>query len=401
MSVLPTYEEALARVLALIDGPLETERVSLQDASGRVLAEDVCADRDLPPFNRAMMDGYALRAADFAAGKPFPIAADIAAGASPEVQVPIGACVKVATGAAVPAGLDTVIQHERSDRGNPVRFTVESIEAGHAIHPRGADAKAGDVVVHRGTRLFAHHLGIAASVGRAMLSTCRLPRVAILTSGDEVRPPGETSIEAHHIRNSNGPMLAEAVARFGGDSQTSWTHVADDRNATIEAARNALGCDLVITVGGVSAGERDHFPAAYEALGFDMVLTGARIQPGKPVQAGRQRGSRATVIGLPGNPVSALVCAHLFVWPVLRRMTGDNAPLPWRSVTLREPVRPNPHRQAFRPACLHEDGDSVIVPKWAGSGDLAHTSQTHGIIALPMTEVEVAAGATVRFLPWA
>lgn len=399
-SPLPSYEEALARLLEIVPS-FDASIVStpLDACLNRVLREDIRADRDLPPFNRAMMDGYALRAADFAKGKTFPVVAEVPAGASPHVKVPPGACVKIATGAAVPESCDTVIQHERSDRANPVTFTVDSIEPGHAIHPRGADAKQGDLVIARGTPLRAHHLGIAAAVGRSSLPIVQPPRVTILTSGDEVKPIDAT-LEPHQIRNSNGPMLTHLLTQFGA-GEVQHEHLLDDKDATINAIARAIEhSDFIITVGGISAGERDYFPLALEAANVQLSLSGARIQPGKPIHAGRAPNG-AIVIGLPGNPVSALVCAHLFVWPAIRHMSGIESPLPWRTVTLAESVKPNANRQAFRPAILHDDGDRATVPQWAGSGDLVHTARTHGFIALPVQGEAVAAGTSLRFLPWA
>jgi len=396
-SPLPGYSDALAAALRLVS-PLGEESVDLEIAADRILAEDIVADRDLPPFNRAMMDGYALRAGEYRGGEPMPVAATIAAGSPPSVDVPPDHCVKIATGAAVPEGLDAVVQHEFSDRGEPVTFTAASVEPGRAIHPRGADARSGDVVLPRGTRMEPHHLGIAASVGRARISVRRRPRVIILTSGDEVRPVDEP-IERHQIRNSNGPMPRDLLRRFGAEV-VRCGHVIDERNPTVDALRLAIDdSDLVVTVGGVSAGERDHFPAAYEACQVDMPLLGAAIQPGKPIHVGRAP-TGAIVAGLPGNPVSALATGHLFIWPIVRAMRGIEAPLSWESRTLSDPVRPNPRRQAFRPAILHGNG-TITVPTWAGSGDLVHTAPTHGLAALPVQADEIPARTAVEFLAWA
>jgi len=419
VSALPDYPHALECVLSIVK-TLPIERMALADAIGCGLAADARADRDLPPFNRAMMDGYAVHASDVKPGAQFDVAADIAAGASPRVKVPPGACAKIATGAAVPEGLDAVIPHEESDRGNPVAFRSDSIAVGHAIHPRGADARAGDVVVSKGTILAAHHLGILASIGCSLVDVIRGPRSIVLTSGDEIRPIEERSIKPHHIRNSNAVMLAALLPRMGARFLRA-EHLPDERETTIHAVARAIEeADLVVTVGGVSAGERDYFPAAFDHAGAEMVVRGARLQPGRPIQVGRAPDG-AIIIALPGNPVSALVTAHLFIWPIIRAMTGLGFPLPlregvrgwvgpesttssphlaWRFHPLAAPIKPNPSRQAFRPAILNEDG-SITIPKWAGSGDLVHTAATHGIAALPEQAAEVAAGTRVPFLAWA
>jgi molybdopterin molybdotransferase len=397
MTALPDYAEALATVLAAVEALGQTETVQPHAASGRVLAETIDADRDLPPFDRAQMDGYALRAADLGRVEAFPVAATISAGQPADVGVPPGHCVAIATGAPLPADTDTVIPHEQSDRGDPVRFTVRSIEPGHAVHPCGADARADDTLVPAGTVLRAQHLGIAATVGKRELAVARRPRVTVLTSGDEVRPV-DAAIERHEIRNSNGPMVCELLRRIGAEP-IACLHVADELELTTAAVAGALGTsDLLVTVGGVSVGQRDHFPQAFAADGVSFALHGAAIQPGRPLLAGRAP-SGAIVIGLPGNPVSALACTCLFCWPVVRAQLGIAPDLPWRQVALAEPVQPNPTRRAFRPAILTDDG-RVRVPAWAGSGDLAHTARTDGLVELPVQTQPVEAATSLRFLAW-
>lgn len=401
MSGLPDYAEALGLALRAVRPLDRIETVELENASGRVLAEPILADRDLPPFDRAMMDGYALRAAEFAAipGKLWPVAHVIAAGSSPNVDVPPGSCVAIATGAALPGDVDAVIPHEQSDRGNPVRFTVNSISAGNAVHKRGSDAKKGDMLIETGSVMSGHHLGIAAAVGAVSIGARAKPQAAILTSGDEVVVP-TTALEKllpHQIRNSNGMMVAELLRRFGAEPAHS-RHLPDERESTIAAVKEAIEhSDLVITIGGVSVGERDHFPAAFAANGVVPSLAGASIQPGRPIFVGRT--SHKVVIGLPGNPVSVLACACLFVWPIVRVLLGLDANLSWREVELAKEVKPNPQRRAFRPAILQSDGRAV-VPAWAGSGDLAHTAPTHGLLELPVQSDAVPGGTRLRFLPW-
>lgn len=401
---LPDYSDALDLALQSASRLNRTETIALEHASDRVLAGSVLADRDLPPFNRAMMDGYAIHAADFTAGKSWPVAATVAAGSSPDVRVPSGSCVAIATGAALPTAVDTVIPHEQSDRGDhqgkPVHFTIQSITKGHAVHPRGADAKANQELIAIGTVLKAQHLGIAASVGAMMLTVAAKPRIIILTSGDEVAPPHTPlpSLTANHIRNSNQPMIRDFVQRMGGTVLDA-IHLPDELNATVNAVDRAVKeSDLVITIGGVSVGERDHFPAAFDAANMVRSLEGASIQPGRPIVVGRTQDG-CVVVGLPGNPVSALACSCLFIWPIVRQMLGITAPMPWRTVELVKAVKPNPHRRAFRPAVLI-DADRVEVPSWAGSGDLAHTARTDGLLELPVQTDAVQPGKRLRFLAW-
>ena len=396
----PKYAEAIERVLAHVAPIHEAETEALDHCGRRVLAEDVIADRDLPPFNRATMDGYALRAADFAPGKRFPVVATIPAGHDGVVDVPTGACVAIATGAPIPPQLDTVIQHEKSDRANPVTFSVDSIEPGHAVHPRGADARKGQAILPARTLLRAHHLGIAASVGATSLRIARCPRTVIITSGDEIIEPARKPA-THHVRNSNAPMLTDLLQRMGGEAILH-EHLPDDFPAVLKAVAPAFepgppSIDMLITVGGISAGERDHFRTAFEEHHVAPIVTRALLQPGGPIYVGRHPNG-CMLIGLPGNPVSVLACACLFVWPVLQRMLGLDGQLPWRTVELAAPVKPNATRQAYRPANL--EAGRAVVPAWAGSGDLVHTAATDGLLELPIQKEPVEAGTRVRFLPW-
>ncbi len=401
MKGLPDYDLALRQALTGIDPISETSSVELAVASGRVLATPIVADRDLPSFNRSMLDGYALRASDLGRVESFPVAATIAAGRPADVAVGPGQCVMIATGAPLPEGLDTVIGHEQSDRNDPVRFTIDHVQPGHAVHPRGADATAGDALLAAGTVLGARHLGLAAAVGAERLEVVRRPRAVLLTSGDEV-VGGSDAVATHQVRNSNGPMIVNLLGRIG-TGPVVHRHIADDRARTVDAIGTAIrDADLVVTVGGISAGDRDYFPDALQTHGVSLAVRGAAIQPGRPVIVGRAPDG-AIVAGLPGNPVSALACACLFVWPIVRALLGLDPGLPWRTVELVEPVSGNARRRAFRPAILirrDECLDRVRVPAWAGSGDLAHTATTDGLLELPVGGDMIDAGTRLRFLPW-
>ena len=276
--------------------------------------------------------------------------------------MPSGACVAIATGAPLPADVDTVIQHELSDRGDPVRFTVASIERGHAVHRRGADARAGDELLPAGTRLGAHHLGIAASVGATELRVRRRPRAVVLSSGDEVVPPSAGLVLSHQIRNSNATLATELLRRFGAEPVAA-RHVPDDPDATAAAVAEALAeADLLVTIGGISAGARDFFPGTFAGHGVRLELHGAAIQPGRPVLVGQAPGG-AVVVGLPGNPVSVLACACLFAWPIVRRSSGSTrrcagAPSPSPSRCARTRAAAPFDRRAWSTAiaCVSPDG---------------------------------------------
>ena len=411
MPPLPLYDEALRIVL---DGAavMEVEHAPLSEARSRVLREPIVADRDQPPFERSAMDGFAVSSAHWQAGRAWRIAGSVPAGAAWEGDAdPARDVVRIATGSAVPPPFDAVVQVELADAGtDTVRFTLDEVVPWRNVHRRGADAAAGATLIAAGTRLGPHHLALAATAGVTRPRVTRRPRVVVLSSGDEVVDPATATADLtpQQIRNSNGPLLSALLTGWGADL-LEHRHVPDTAAAVIEACRAAAErADLVVTAGGVSVGERDLFPGAWRGLGFDTRLHGVAMQPGKPVLSVRGRvpapeGERPVhVLGLPGNPVSVLVTAHLFVWPLLRTLGGDPAPLPWRRVRLAELVRPNPKRAAFRPARLVGDArDQAAVLAWRGSGDLSHTAAADGLLALPAASEELTPGQPLRFLPFA
>lgn len=402
MNPLPDYTQALRLALDGVESLGRREHVLLDEALGRVLAADVVADRDYPPFDRSTMDGYAVRAREIGDRESFPVAGVIAAGQSDACSAAEGTVIRIATGAPVPSCFDAVIPHEKSDRSDPVRFTVSTIAVGANIHARGSDAGAGTVVVKQGTRFGAQDLGILATVGCTQPLVITRPRVVILTSGDEVRDPAEQQLQAHQIRNAGHAMLGGAISAMGGEV-IDRQHIVDDPAATRGAVQRAIdAADVVVTVGGISAGERDFFADAFESCGVEFRLRGAAIKPGKPITIGSIVGERAVqIVALPGNPVSVLATAHLFLWPILRRLSGLGSDLAWRSVRLDEPMESGGRRQVFRPCQLSTDQVSVKTPDWAGSGDLIHTAGLDGLVELPISSTNSPSAQTRRFLPWA
>ena len=407
-------EDAIARMLETIapDRPTTDMRITDEDLLGRVLAEPIRADRDHPPFDRATMDGYAVRTADLATGERLPVLGSIPAGGAMPKDVAAGGCVAIATGAAVPGTLDAVIEHESTDRGDPLEVTAKDVRAGRNIHRRGADAKAGDVLVPRGTRLdaVARAAAIAggAAVGTGLVSIHRPPRVVVVTTGDELRPaddPLDRDGDAVLIRDSNRPLLVDLIAdrwTFGGNV-TGTRHVTDDPSATrdgLDAA--AADADLVITVGGVSAGVLDLVPGHWARRGWKTLVRGVRMQPGKPFSAWLAPEGGTVAVGLPGNPVSAFACLHVLLRPWFDAFRGVEVAVASRSLPLHAATRANPRRPAFRPANLVVDGDGnveVAIPGWQGSGDLPHLVGTTGFARLPVIDGEVPAGTPVEFLP--
>ena len=399
MTALPSYEEALGAALSIVKRVCTPEHVPLARVVGRTLCEDIVADRDQPPFDRSTMDGFAVKASEVTQGTSMQVIGEVASGATFDGSHQEHSCVAIATGAPVPDGFDAVVPHEQTDNGSDiVRFDVDEVTGGASIHPKGSDARAGDVLIAKHTVLSPQHVGIIASVSSDEVPVISKPRVIIITSGDEVVGQGETP-QQHQIRNGNNPMICAMFTAMGCEIVGSH-HVADDPDETNACIAESLSgsADLVVTIGGISAGKRDFFPAAFAKAGVNLVVQGASVQPGRPVIVGKQ--DQAIVLGLPGNPVSALVCSTIFGWPMLKQMQGTTPDLPWQHAPLGNAVKPNPKRLAFRP-CLLVDG-AVTVPPWQGSGDLVHTGATHGLVQLPPSDSELQPGAQVQCLayPW-
>jgi molybdopterin molybdotransferase len=401
MTALPSYEEALGSALSVVQTVCNTEITSISGAGavGRILDQDIVADRDQPPFDRSTMDGYAVKASEVDKGTSMQVIGEVASGAIFDDENSPNSCVAIATGAPVPKGFDAVVPHEQTDNGTDVVwFEVDEVKVGASIHPKGADAKAGDVLIAKHTVLSPQHIGIIASVSSNRVSVLSKPRVIVITSGDEVVVDGETP-QHHQIRNGNNPMICAMFTAMGCEVVGS-RHVADDPDETNMCIAQAFdgSANLVVTIGGISAGKRDFFPAAFANSGVDLVVKGASVQPGRPVIVGSC--DQGVVLGLPGNPVSALVCSTIFGWPIVKQMQGTSPDLPWQTAPLGAAVKPNPKRLAFRP-CLLVDGE-VKVPSWQGSGDLVHTGVTHGLVQLPPSDSELQKGMNVQCLayPW-
>ncbi len=376
----------------------------------RFLAEPILADRDLPPFNRATMDGIAARSTDVRSDAVLLLAQTIGAGRSPGPAPPPGQAVAIATGAAVPEGLDVVVEKERLiqesiDGRAAVRILVNEARPGRSIHPRGSDARRADALVRPGVRVTPVVVAIAATVGTVRLPVRIRPRISILTTGDELRPPEDPLDQAGdevRIRNGNGPMLAALLEDFGAEVMAI-DHVADDLAATTAAIQGRLrDSDLVLSVGGVSAGDRDFVPRAASELGLEPGGRGVRVQPGRPLSWWTRDG-RIRLAGLPGNPVSALVCAHVFIRGWIHAGLGLDTDIPWTPRILAADVRPNPHRTACRPATFQiaPDGRALVrIAGWNGSGDLPHLIGTHGLARLPEQSEVVPAGTVIDTLGW-
>ncbi|WP_374469223.1 gephyrin-like molybdotransferase Glp [Phenylobacterium sp.] len=352
MRLLPV-DDARARMLAEV-APLPPERVTLAGAPGRVLAEDVAAVRDQPPFAASAMDGYAVRAADCPA--VLRVVGESAAGHGYAAAVGPGEAVRIFTGAAVPAGCDAVvIQEDCTRNGNEVE--APGVTAGEHVRPAGGDFRRGQALLERGATIDPWRLSLAASAGRAELLVARRPKVALLSTGEEiVEAPGEPG--PFQIYDSGAPALA-AMMRGWGAEVTRAKPVADALDAVIEALRGA-DADLVVTLGGASVGDHDLVRQAGLALGLSFRVESVAVRPGKPTFFGVLEDGRR-MLGLPGNPASAFVCAEMFLRPIL--MAYQGAPTAPRTVPARleQALPANGPREHWMRAKLGYAGGAVTV----------------------------------------
>lgn len=403
---LPSYDEAAALVAryAAQLGPqaMRTQRVSMRAAHGRVLAKPVRADRDMPPFPRSTRDGFACRAAEISSYQLLPVAGSIRAGDRPAGPLPANAAWEIMTGAAVPAGADAVVMLEHVEHsGQSIRLAAGRVlDAGENVVGAGAEARAGDEILCAGTRLHAGHIAAAAACGQAELEVFARPRVAILTTGDELVGIDETPAPGQ-IRNSNAPMLAALVEGVGGEAQILAT-AKDEAGAIGAALREGFGADMLLISGGVSAGKFDLVEPVLARFGARFHFTGVRIQPGKPLVFGelpRNGSHRMPLFGLPGNPISSAATFLLFAAPVLGRLAGSNAALPrFGFARLSRGVKGKADLTRFVPGVRSGDGTEVAAVGTQGSGDLAAFARADCFILVPEGTDRLEAGTAVRIL---
>ena len=320
---LRTIEEALGLVLEGIE-PLAAEHAPIADAAGRVLAQDARAAVDLPPFDRSAMDGYAVRAADTAPGAGLRLVGDVAAGTLPADALEPGTAAPISTGAAIPPGADAVLQSEHATADGGTVTPDRAVPAGTHLRRRGEDLHAGDVLARAGQRLTLPLISALASAGVGELAVHRRPSVRVMVTGSELLPVGAPP-EPGRIHESNGLMIGLLAGRAGAvPSET--VRIPDDRAATEAAVRDGLDADVLVVSGGVSVGPHDHVRPAFAACGVEEVFWRVQIKPGKPLWFGRR--GRTLVFGLPGNPLSAIVGASMFIVPALRRLAGERDAVP-------------------------------------------------------------------------
>ncbi len=398
---LASVPEAVTAALALARPVTGSEVVPLAAARGRVLARDVTARADMPRFDNAGMDGYALRAADLAEGAPLPLAGTCAAGEA-AADLPPGAAMRIYTGAVLPRGADAVVMQEHARAGARTVEILTPPAPGANIRRRGEDRHAGQRVLRAGTRIDARAIAICAGAGAGEVRVHRRPRVALLLTGDEIVPAGQ-ALPGGAIWDVNTPMLTGLAQEAGGEV-VAVRQVPDDPAALRAALAEAAGAaDMVITSGGVSVGDRDHLKPALQAAGGRIAVSGVAIKPGKPVTVGELDG--AVVLALPGNPVSAFVTWQVLGRPVAARLGGSGAAQPpRRHVRPAEALRHKPGRCEFRPARLlgydHTGVERVAAQGGTHSGRLDPLMQADGLVLIPGDRAEVPAGDLLEFLPF-
>ncbi len=393
---LITIDEARERVLAAVQ-PLGAEQVGVDDALDRVLARDLTAAADVPPFACSAMDGFAVQAG--AAGRTLAVVGESRAGTPAGIDLAAGEAIRISTGAALPAGATAVIRQEDVAVGDREIETRADIGSGANVRAAGEDMRAGTTVLRAGVKLTAAELGAAVGAGSGRIAVAIRPRVSILCTGDELRAPGD-SLGPGQIHNSNAPMLA-ALAAHSGAQTSPVRRLPDDRAATDAALGAALEqSDLVIVTGGVSVGPHDHVKPALAALGVTERFWGVSLQPGKPAWFGTR--DRKLVFGLPGNPVSAVVTFALFAYPAIVKLLGARIEPPLDSeAVLGVSVARNPAReQAIRVRLQRRTGDTIAVPNGPqGSHILSSLLGAHALARIPAGDGDLAAGSRVALEP--
>jgi molybdopterin molybdotransferase len=393
--------------------PKGRELLALLDAVGRVLAEPIHADRDIPPFPRATRDGYALRAADVEnVPAQLEVVGEIKAGATVKDVPPLqdGQAISIMTGAPVPSGADAVLMIEHSTRSDNRIEVKRSVAAGENVVPVGAEGRRGDLLLPPGTRLDYAGIAVAAAVGRSRVVVYARPKVAVLSTGDEVVdvdvPPGPSQ-----IRNSNTYSLAAQVHAAGGEP-VLLPIAADEPVRLRELLAEALECDLVLVAGGVSMGKYDLVEQELAALKAEFFFTGARIQPGKPIVFGRVPCGADTPVresgaqhkyffGLPGNPVSTMVTFELFVKPLVHALAGTPPqPLIFLSAKLKKSIQTKTGLTRFLPAQLSGQFQTaeVELAPWQGSGDIGAVARSNCFIVIPPDREHIESGELVSVL---
>lgn len=388
-----TFEEARACVLAHARRGERTEPVRLGDAAGRILAENIAADRDYPPFPRSARDGYAVRAADVPGS--LRIVGEVRAGEVHAGSIAQGEALEIMTGAPLPAGADAVIMIEHTERAGDRVHIARAIRSGENFSPQGVEAHAGATVLAPGRRIGFAETAALAMVGRECVQVYRKPRVSILPTGDEIVEAGQQP-EPFQIRNSNAWSLAVQVARAGGTPEML-PIARDNYDHTRACIERGLDADLLLLSGGVSAGKYDIVEKVLADLGAEFFFDRVKLQPGQPLVYGAARGKQ--FFGLPGNPASTMVTFEVLARAAVELLGGAaEAPLPLLRSRLTREFRHKTGLTRFLPARLSADGSEVTPQPWHGSGDVAALAQANAFLVADSDREAWAAGEDIRVL---
>ena len=390
------FDEAQARLSDAAAAPTQTESVPLAEARGRISASEIKASIDLPSADNSAMDGYALRFSDLHAGTPLPVSQTIYAGDAPQ-RLAEGTCARLFTGSVVPPGADTVVMQEHVERIDDAITVSTPPTPGQHIRKRGEDTASGSVILEAGVRLDAGHIALLASQGLAEANVFPKLKVGVLTTGDELVQPGETR-EPQQIFNSNGAMLAALIDTMGAEA-TLVLHARDTEADLAQAFKQlSAQCDLVLSVGGVSVGDKDLVKPVLESLGAELTLWRVRMKPGKPVALAQL--NQKPIVCLPGNPVSAFTVFTLLVSPLVRRMQGRTEIFPYVGhVTLRTDAPRQDSREEFLRARLRlvtgSNAELEVFPN-QGSGVVSSLAWATGLARIP-ADVPVYDGEKVPY----
>jgi molybdopterin molybdotransferase len=402
-----SVEEALREVL--LRATARPAAVCLLDESlVRVLAEDISSDIDSPPHDKSLVDGYAVVAADFKEGPAeLDILEEVTAGALPTRIVTRGNATRIMTGAPIPGGADAVVMVEQTQPVTgpglgSVRVSSPKVTRGQNIMRRATSMTSGQLVLRSGSEIRPIEIGVMAEVGRTQVRVVRQPTVGVLATGNELVPVSQTPAPGQ-IRNSNGPMLVAAV-RTCGAAPLDLGFARDDRQELLRLIAAGLECDALVISGGVSAGVLDLVPGVLDQLGVSQVFHKVNLKPGKPLWFGvlASAAGDKLVFGLPGNPVSSLVCFELFVRPAIGRLTGlVDVSHRETKAKLSTPFSQRADRPTYFPARLSNlDNDPTIEPlAWQGSGDLRTLAEANALAYFPAGQHEFKAGEIIRVLP--
>ena len=394
-------DQALQIVLENVN-PLGVERISIVEALGRVLAEDISSPRDIPGFDNSAMDGYAVRAADLAGASDanpvkLTVVETVGAGMMPTRRVGAGEAVRTMTGAPIAEGADAVVQVERTRGGETVVEFLAPAEKGDSIRPRGEDLRPGQLAMAAGKTLRPADLGMLASVGRAMVEVIRRPRVAIVATGDELVDVDRSPVGAQVV-NSSAYALAGAVREAGAEAVILKVARDDPREIRARLAE-AMTFDAVLSTGGVSVGRFDHVAGALDELGMRQLFHGVAQRPGRPLKFGAA-GYRP-IFGLPGNPVSTLVCFYLYARPAILKMSGmRRVGLPRVGARCAVDIKLGKDLTEFVRVTLKRDAEGWLATPTGsqGSGIFSSVSRADGLLVGPSTETLLKAGAQATVL---